>query len=133
MPAGRPAKWTDPEEFDKAVDAYFESEGLHTWTGLALHLGFESRDALTYYHKEKPEFLRSIKKSLSRIEATYEKGLFERNPAGSIFALKNFGWRDRQEIDHTSKDEKIEGVDYSKLPESALRAIIAASIKPKES
>ena len=30
-----------------------------------------------------------------------------RYAAGSIFALKNFGWTDKQEIDHTSKGEKM--------------------------
>jgi hypothetical protein len=44
---------------------------------------------------------------LSRIENIYEKGLKGRNPAGAIFALKNFGWKDRQEIDQKT-DGKVE-------------------------
>ena len=31
-----------------------------------------------------------------------------KNPTGHIFALKNLGWSDKQEIDHTSGGEKIE-------------------------
>ena len=39
------------------------------------------------------------------------KGLY--TPAFSIFSAKNmFGWRDKQEIDHTSKGEKISGFNY---------------------
>jgi len=106
MPAGRPPTWTDSEAFDKAVEAYFAScDGIAThptWTGLAIHLGFESRQSLQDY-KEKPEFTYSIKKALSKIEQNYEQGLFSRNPAGPIFALKNFGWKDKQEIDQVTE------------------------------
>jgi hypothetical protein len=35
------------------------------------------------------------------MEQIYEKRLNEsKNPTGAIFALKNFGWTDRQEIKH---------------------------------
>jgi hypothetical protein len=77
-----------------------------TINGLALFLGFESRQSL-YDYKEKKQFSYPIKRALSKVEQQYENQLFERNPAGAIFALKNFGWRDKQEIDHTSKGESI--------------------------
>lgn len=39
------------------------------------------------------------------------RGLY--SGAFTIFAGKNmFGWRDKQEIDHTSKGEKIAGINY---------------------
>ncbi len=98
---GRPPKWTDPIAFDKEVEAYFVPENVpHTWTGLALHLGFSSRDSLNDY-KKKDGFSDPIKKALLRIEKNYENGLFGKNPAGSIFALKNFGWRDKQEVEQS--------------------------------
>jgi len=104
--AGRPPTWADADAFDKAVQVYFAtceiSKSNPTWTGLAIHLGFESRQSLQDY-KEKPEFSYSIKKALARIEENYEQGLFSRNPAGPIFALKNFGWKDKQEIDQTTE------------------------------
>jgi len=102
MPAGRPPIWTDPEEFSKAVDVYLNENNNPTWTGLAYHLGFESRQSLQDY-KEKPEFSYPIKRALLKIEETYENALFSRNPAGPIFALKNFGWRDKQEIDQVTE------------------------------
>lgn len=75
------------------------------WTGLALHLGFSSRDSLNDYGK-KPGFSDSVKKALLRIESKYEKAAFTaRNAAGPIFALKNFGWKDKTEIDQTVKQE----------------------------
>lgn len=100
--------WDDPEAFDKAVDEYFETKDIHTWTGLAIHLGFESRKSLDDYSK-KEGFSYSVKKALIRIEAIYEANLFKQNPAGSIFALKNFGWTDKQTVEQatTIKDERI--------------------------
>ena len=122
MSGGRPPKWDDPIAFDKAVDQYFATEGIqHTWTGLTIHLGFCSRDSLHEYG-QKPEFSDSIKKALLRIENKYEVGLLERNPTGSIFALKNFGWKDKQEVDQrtTIKDDRL---DLTKLSEDELRIL----------
>jgi hypothetical protein len=97
----RPLKWDDPEAFDRAVDEYFGNpEHPHTWTGLALHLGFSSRDSLNDY-KKKDGFSDSVKKALLRIESIYEANLFYKNPAGAIFALKNFGWKDKQEVEQS--------------------------------
>lgn len=126
--------WDDPEKFDEAVEAYFANkEILHTWTGLALHLGFSSRDSLNDY-KKKPGFSDSVKKSLLRIETKYEENLNKGNPTGSIFALKNFGWSDRQEIDQrTEHSGQINHtIDHSKLSDAALREI-ADLDKPTES
>lgn len=118
---GRPPIWTDPEKFAVAVDEYFAaaeiSESNPTWTGLALHLGFESRQSLQDY-KEKDGFSYPIKKALAKIEENYEQGLFSRNPAGAIFALKNFGWKDKQEVEQ-SGGLKITAVwDKTLLPNS---------------
>lgn len=111
MPTGRPPIWDDPDKFAQSVDQYFDDceqdKTNPTWTGLALHLGFESRQSLQDY-KEKDGFSYPIKKALAKIEENYEQGLFSRNPAGAIFALKNFGWRDKHEVDHTTKGDKIE-------------------------
>lgn len=118
----RPAVWTDPEAFDIAVEDYFADLKIqHTWTGLAIHLGFESRQSLEDY-KSKEGFSYPIKKALLRIENQYENGLFGRNPAGSIFALKNFKWHDKQEIEQktTIKDDRI---DESKLTDDELRTL----------
>jgi hypothetical protein len=108
---GRPAIWDSAVDFEKAVDAYFaDKERVHTWTGLALHLGFESRQSLEDY-KTKEGFSYPIKKALLQIEARYEEELFGRNPTGSIFALKNFGWRDKQEVEQ--KTEHSGGIDIT--------------------
>lgn len=126
--------WNDPEEFGRKADEYFDNGELfpHTWTGLARYLGFESRQSLEDY-KKKEGFSYPIKKALLRIEEIYEKSLFSKNAAGPIFALKNFGWRDKQEIDQkTEHSGQINHtIDHSKLSDAALREI-AALDKPEE-
>ncbi len=98
--AGRPPILKSAEEAERLIDEYFDTEEQPTWTGLALHLGFATRSSLTDYLK-KPEFFPSIKKGLSRIEELYEKQLSGNKPTGAIFALKNFGWHDRQEVEQS--------------------------------
>lgn len=95
---GRPAKYKTSEDIQIKIDEYFDSTSHPTITGLALALGFTSRQALNNY-EGRPEFVDSIKKAKLRVENSYEECLRGRNPAGAIFALKNFGWVDRQEVE----------------------------------
>lgn len=92
-----------------------------TITGLCLYLGFESRQSFHDY-KENPEFSYTIKKARLRIENEYEKMLYRQSPTGSIFALKNLGWVDKQEVEQktTVKDERI---DPTKLSDDELRTL----------
>ncbi len=118
--SGRPPIWDDPEAFGKKIDEYFAQQNTTlTWSGLANYLGFESRQSLEDY-KKKEGFSYPIKKALLKIEEIYEKALFQKNAAGPIFALKNFGWRDKQEIDQ--KTEHSGGINISwqdpKLPDT---------------
>lgn len=112
---GRPRIWDDPELLEKEVENYFQTEVQPTWTGLALHLGFESRQSLNNY-MDKPEFFYPIKKALTRIENQYEKGLYGRNPAGAIFALKNFNWKDKQEVEQSGGTSITVKWDQSLIP-----------------
>lgn len=92
----------------------------YTIIGLARALG-TSRETLLDYESGKYDlkaadveesettFSDAIKDAKSRVEQDVEEGLLSGMPAtGAIFWLKNnAGWRDRQEIDHTSKDKPI--------------------------
>lgn len=104
MDKGRPPLYDNPEELIKNAEAYFakcvEEERAITSSGLALALGFSSRSSLFEY-KQKEGFSVPVKKALLRIEQSYEEKLSSGACTGSIFALKNFGWKDTQTI----KDE----------------------------
>lgn len=71
-----------------------------TVTGLALHLGFNSKDTL-YQYSKKEEFSDSIKKGLSMVEKHHELQIaYGDKCTGNIFALKNMGWKDKVEQDN---------------------------------
>jgi hypothetical protein len=134
MLIGRPPKYQTAEQMQHAIDLYFlackaHQKGEHdlfdglsdedmkiinsvddmypSVTGMAILLGFTSRNALLNY-EEKDEFIGTIKAAKLRIENAIEQRLFFQNATGSIFNLKNnYGWVDKTEQDVTSKGEQI--------------------------
>lgn len=110
--------FSSADELDKLIDAFFKQlEGKKrpgkqaidnktsevkpaTLTGLALHLGFHSREQFERY-ENKGKFAANLKKARLRIEAIYEKKLHHSTFGGAIFALKNLGWAaDKAETKH---------------------------------
>ncbi len=106
-PGGRPLKFKTVEELDQAITAYFRDTKEDEWTitGLALALDTTRQTLINYEGRE--EFLDTIKKAKLKVENGYEKDLKKHGRSGTIFALKNFDWRDRQETDVTSGGEKL--------------------------
>lgn len=110
---GRPPHFESPEALEKMINEYFNHPSHEfitigettfqkepiTITGLALYLGFESRTSFYDYEKHE-EFSYIIKKARLKVESEYEAKLSRNNPTGSIFALKNMGWKDTSEIKH---------------------------------
>lgn len=75
-------------------------------TGLANYL-HTSRATLVDY-EERDEFFNTIKAAKDKIEEFWEHMLIGPNVTGVIFNLKNnYGWRDQQNIDHTTKGDKL--------------------------
>lgn len=129
---GRPPKYKTPEELQKKIDEYFAQEKVKiTISGLVLFLGFDSRKSF-YNYESKDEFLHTIKKARTRVEQHYEEHLLDRYSTGAIFALKNFGWKDTQEIDHNVKSEiKLENLSTEEL-EKRYQYAIEIEQKAKE-
>lgn len=84
-------KWKEQEEIEMPVP---------TITWLALFLWFESRQSF-YDYEKKPTYTYIIKRARTFIEMEYEE-MLRANPTWAIFALKNFWWTDRQEIENTN-------------------------------
>jgi len=99
---GRPLKFESVEELREKIDEYFAitPEDEITITGLAIHLD-TFRSVLCDY-EEKDEFSDTVKKAKQRVENGYEKDLKKHGRSGTIFALKNFDWKDKTEQDLTS-------------------------------
>lgn len=89
---------------NEAVDAYVaqmrEEERPITWTGMALHLGFYGRQELDNY-AEYEGFSDAVKRAKQTVALAYEERLHGNSPTGAIFALKNMGWSDKQEHEHS--------------------------------
>lgn len=155
---GRSPKYNKPEKMQHAIDLYFKScrarqvsddkymafyEQLNdddkaivdrvddvypSVTGMAILLGFTSRNALLNY-EENDKFIGTIKAAKVRIENAIEQRLFYNNPTGSIFNLKNnYGWVDKIESDVTTKGESINkdatNILLSKVPTELLEQAI---------
>ena len=123
---GRPAAYKTPEEMQAKIDAYFEEcEGVYvrdkdgkietdkydnpittkkrplTITGLALALGFNSRQSLLNYQDD-PLFMDTIRRAKSKVEQYAEERLFDKEGVnGAKFNLSNNfkGWSEKQQID----------------------------------
>lgn len=130
---GRPLMFESSEDLDVKINDYFtncpdkrgvwngesnDEIAVMTITGLALFLGFCSRQSM-YDYEKKSEFSYSIKKARLSIENIYEQNIqLGIGTTGAIFALKNFGWRDKIDTvnttvditDELSKEEKEKAV-----------------------
>lgn len=116
MAGGRPLKFATKEELELAIEAYFQgisnsvyinADGIPVYepltiTGLALALDTTRKTLMEY--EEKDEYSNTIKKAKTRVEHFAEKRLFGTAPTGAIFALKNYGWKDKTESEFTGKD-----------------------------
>jgi hypothetical protein len=93
---GRPPMYESADELSNRCAAYFEycdeQKVKATITGLALWLGFDSRQSL-YDYEDKQEFTYIIKRAKLAVENSYETSA----TAFDIFALKNMGWKDKTE------------------------------------
>lgn len=132
---GKPPYYKNKKEMQDVIDAYFaeclekpilDDDGnaitdKHgkpvcypakppTITGLALALGFNSRQALLNY-QAKPEFHDTVTRAKSRVEEFAEQMLYSPGAAnGAKFNLTNNfeGWTEKQQIDGNLNVFKLE-------------------------
>lgn len=101
MAGGRPLTFSTAEELETACNEFVANNaGKLTITGLAMWLGFESRQSL-YDYEKREEFSYIIKKAKLAVENDYELSLRTISVTGAIFALKNMGWQDKQQTELT--------------------------------
>lgn len=109
---GRPLLFETPKELLDKAQGYFEETPKLEWTitGLAVYLDTSRETLMNYEHRDK--FFDTIKKLKDMIEASYELSLRKRGGSGDIFGLKNFGWKDKTEVDTNVTGElKTEGLN----------------------
>lgn len=132
---GRPLMYKTPQEMQSVIDQYFvECKGRYledvdgqpvkdkygypviiesrppTITGLALALGFNSRQALLNY-QAKDEFHDTIMRAKAKVECYAEERLFDKDGAnGAKFSLANNfeGWKEKRDMSvNVSKLEEL--------------------------
>jgi hypothetical protein len=118
----KPLKFKTAQELQDKINAYFEECKLKeiplSITGLALALDTNRQTLINYQDKDGYENI--VDRAKLMIENAYEIRLIENGRSGDIFALKNFGWTDKQEIDNNIKvgknsiDELISSIDNIK-------------------
>ena len=120
MAGGRPLKFKSPEEMQEKIDAYFKTtpDEEVTITGLALALDTDRQTLINY--EKRDEFFDTIKKAKTIVENSYERALRKNGRTGEIFALKNFGWQDKQEIS-AEVDNKV---SYDKLSDEEIDQLL---------
>lgn len=119
---GNPRRWRSAKALQAAVDAYFEEcseKGrVPSVAGLALALGFMSRQALARYtdrmHEENnDDYVVIITSAKTRIEeANIQLAYNKEASAGARFMLQNgFNYSEKQEIGLNSNTIKVELID----------------------
>lgn len=96
--AGRPLKYS-VEEIIRLSDQYFAITPESEWTITGLALALDTTRQTLVNYEEKDEFIDTIKKLKTKVENQYEISLRKHGRSGDIFGLKNFGWKDKQEIE----------------------------------
>jgi hypothetical protein len=120
-PPKKPADQTDTEQ--KVWDREPEPA---TITGLALFLGFNSKDEFNTY-ESKGKYASAIKRARLRVETTYEKKLHYQSPTGAIFALKSMGWNEKPEAIKPAdkiKNIKVKIIDSGPQPACSEKEVI---------
>lgn len=98
---GRKPAFEDALEVQEKITEYFAAEEKPTWPGIALHLGVTTRTLENYIHKDS-DVGEAIRLGHCRLQDWLAKQLYTDRPCtGYIFALKNMGWSDRREVEHS--------------------------------
>lgn len=143
---GRPKTFTNAEDMQVLVDDYFElakgyifkgkdGEVVYnkygepvvmdsyppTITGLALHLGFNSRTSLLNYQDDKV-FMSTVTRAKARVERYAESRLFDKDGAnGAKFSLANNfkSWAEKQQVEaiNTNLNQDVSALSDIELEE----------------
>lgn len=95
-------RFNNRASLNRLIDEYFERSKNDTnkniepitLTGLALFLGFTSKEAFDEY-EQFYKYADSLKRARFRVMAYYESRLHYPAPTGAMFALKSMGWGDK--------------------------------------
>jgi hypothetical protein len=131
---GRPRKFKDAEELYNIginyINERIEKKEHLTITGLCIELGTYRECLLDYesgkYDDDDNKFSDTVKRLKAHCENYAENKIYGNNPTGAIFALKNYGWKDKTELDLGNKDNQP--FQVSNLSDADIDAYLEAEI-----
>ena len=102
--------YTDPKVLQEKIEEYFDTTIQKNWsiTGLSLFCGFATVKSFKGY-AEVEGFEELVNWSLMKVEHSYEMDLKHYGRPGTIFALKNMGWADKQQIESVAVNLSLGG------------------------
>ena len=96
-------KYDDIEEFKRKSEEYFENTPTkdQTKADYCVYMGISTALLQKYHNGGQGEDFKEFADWIyTRLERKWEADLnYKANPTGPIFALKQYGWRDSQEVD----------------------------------
>jgi hypothetical protein len=103
--------YENADKLMEKVEEYFDitEPKFQTRAGLCIHLGITKQTFLNYKNGTQGDEMKEVCEwACTRLENKYEVDLSLRpNPTGPIFALKQYGWRDSQDVDLKSSGFEI--------------------------
>ena len=109
MEVGRPKIFKDVEEVENYIEEYKEylkeNDKPPTMAGLAYYLHID-RKTLYNYSKDQ-EFFPTIKRYRDWVLMNIEETCIDKGNGGTVFIAKNYGYTDKQEVEHTGQQITI--------------------------
>lgn len=117
-PVGRPRIFKDAEDLERRLNDYKEylrdNDKPPTIAGLAYYTGIDRQTI--YNYSERDEYFDILKRFRDWIMMNYEELAIEKGNGGIVFLLKNYGYTDKQEIQHDGNlDTTIRFIPASKM------------------
>ncbi|TFD15518.1 hypothetical protein E3T26_06970 [Cryobacterium sp. TMT1-21] len=140
-PGGRPLAFATVDALEQAINSYFSECDPHlakrmtetgtatdgstmfglrevmteqkpyTMSGLARHMEIDRKTLLNYSKIE--QYFPTVEAARERVHEFAEAQLYGKSSGGAQFVLKNnFDWKDRSEVDLTTKDQPLAMVEF---------------------
>ena len=105
MPGGRPRAFKSVEDLEQKFETYKDylktNDKPPTIAGLAYYLGCDRQTI--YNYEAKDEFFCTIKRFREWVMMNIEENCIIRGNGGTVFIAKNYGYTDKQEIEHSGE------------------------------
>jgi hypothetical protein len=99
---GKPKKWATREALEQDIEKYFtycDTNHKHpTIAGLAYYLEVDRQTIYNYSYNE--DYFDIINKARNKIMMNLEETAIVKGNAGTIFVMKQYGYKDKHEVDN---------------------------------